>query len=598
MKQVIYIVIIAFMLFLNGCSSQSVAVAEPAIEEVSLFSEMTLEEFYKDLGYKIIELNPEIVDFFGDLSFYDVSIEKNRLNDITEESAESMKILLTEALAFMEGKDEGLDFDEKMNYLNIKWYIEMELERISFFKNILFLGHFDGEHLYLNDLLTEMHIVENIKDAEYLIERYELSGKKINDMATRYTSNTEEGYVMDPHSIKKTIVQISGMFYDEADRMAIYRKFEKDIETLALEEDVSEELLESARIAINDNYIPAMKNLVSALNDSLEVSRVTRGVWQVPDGDEYYQHTLKYYTTTDYTPEEIHELGLKEVERIVKELEDMSEELGYNGSVNNMITEMKAKDKRYKSQLTIDRFQSVMDIAYESLPDYFHEEDIPKSNTLLKYSYGGNYYMGPSMDGKREGAYFLDSRFIKRDIDINPIAFHEGVPGHHLQRTKEVELVNIPLVSKFSVNTAFTEGWALYAEMLADEMGLYDTPSREVGYLKSELLRAARLVADTGIHSKQWSRGYAIDYLTFYAMQSEGLATSEVTRYTSWPGQACAYKIGQLKILELRDLAEESLGDLYDIKDFHSAVLKNGSMPLELLELQINQYIEETLNQD
>jgi len=598
MKKIINIGIIVLMLFLNGCNSHSDVIDEPAVEDVPLFSEMTLDEFYKDLGYKIIDLNPEIVDFFGDLSFYGVSIEKNRLNDITEESAEEMRILLTEALDFMEGKEDGLEFDEKMNFLNIKWYIEMELERISFFKNIIFMGHFDGEHWYLNDLLTEMHVVENVKDAENLIERYKLSGKKINDMATRYTSNTAEGYVMDPQSIKKTIVQVSGMFYDEPDKMAIYRKFKKDIEALELEEEVSSELLESAKTAIKNNYIPAMKNLVSALNDSLEVSRVTRGVWQVPNGEAYYQHTLKYYTTTDYTPEEIHELGLKEVERIVKQLEEMSESLGYNGSVNNMITEMKAKDKRYKSQLTIDRFQSVMDLAYETLPLYFHEEDIPKSNTLLKYSYGGNYYMGPSMDGKREGAYFLDSRFIKRDIDINPIAFHEGVPGHHLQRSKEVELVNIPLVSKFSVNTAFTEGWALYAEMLADEMGLYDTPSREVGYLKSELLRAARLVADTGIHSKQWSRGYAIDYLTFYAKQSEGLATSEVTRYTSWPGQACAYKIGQLKILELRDLAEASLGDLYDIKDFHSAVLKNGSMPLELLEMQINQYIEDTLNQN
>jgi len=220
----------------------------------------------------------------------------------------------------------------------------------------------------------------------------------------------------------------------------------------------------------------------------------------------------------------------------------------------------------------------------ENLLNYFYEEDLPGSSPTIKTSPGGNFYISPSIDGKRSGVYYLDLGGVHSEYAINTLAFHETVPGHHLEREHELMLNNIPMIRKIASNTAYIEGWALYAEMLADEQGFNPTPEHRIGYLKSELHRAARLVVDTGIHYKKWSREEAIDYLVMEGLLHPGYASSEVTRYTTWPGQACAYKIGQLKIKELRDYVEEKMGSDYDIKEFHHLILGNGSMPLDLLE--------------
>ncbi len=596
MKKIIILVFVCALVLVacndNTETEQSSGGVKDAVRTQSRFKGATLEAFFDEMFVSYMSSDPQDLEYFGDLTEFGVMPQSNLLTINSLEYQSDMKTYFEDALIHLESFGVESKDESYINYLNVKWFIEMELEKLEYGKHEFLLTHMFGEHQELYSLLNEFHIIESEQDAEDWIDRVIMSEEKIKDMIERYNSNAEEGYIMGPVSIDYTVSQVRKMIPRRIEFLDMNNNFQEQVNDLGLSEEKTLALHERAIDAIETYFTPNMKDLKDVLLASKSLSETSEGVWKLPNGDDYYIHTLKRRTTTSMSPEEIHDLGLSEVNRIQDEMEKAFKEIGYEGSLNEMINSLYDNSETYSGQAAMDRYVEVASEMEEQLSLFFYEEDLPATSANIVKSPGGNYYRRPSFDGKRNGAYYLDLSYTHYDFAINTLAYHETVPGHHFQMEHQLLIDSTPMIGKVSYNSAYVEGWALYAELLADENGFNDTPEHKIGYLKSELHRAARLVVDTGIHYKQWDRQQAVDYLVNEALLSSSYAKDEVARYMSWPGQACSYKIGQLKLLELRTLMEDSLGDVYDIKEFHHLVLANGILPLDILEEYILDYIE------
>jgi uncharacterized protein (DUF885 family) len=333
----------------------------------------------------------------------------------------------------------------------------------------------------------------------------------------------------------------------------------------------------------------------------------TDGVGRLPDGDAYYAAALRQMTTTDYTPEQVHQLGLTEVSRVNAEMDTLLKSQGLaSGTVASRVQTLH-HDPRYlladsdegRAQL-LARYQQILDEVNARMPEYFRTVPAGKLRVMrvpaaAEGGSAGAYYDMAAMDGSRPGTFFVNLRSVKETATwtMKTLAYHEGIPGHHFQISTAQQMKNLPLIRQVPLYSAYAEGWALYAEHLAAEIGMYkDDPLGDLGRLEAEMFRAARLVVDTGLHSQGWSRDQSIAYMVDTTGMNESEVISEVERYMGQPGQACAYKIGQLKILELRERAKAALGPKFNLKDFHAVVLENGAVPLTLLERVVNQWIE------
>ena len=337
------------------------------------------------------------------------------------------------------------------------------------------------------------------------------------------------------------------------------------------------------------------------------------GIWSQPGGGEYYKLKIRTFTTTDYLPEEIHQMGLNEVKRISSRMREILTSLGYaeSKSVGELMNELNENpdflyaDTSDRKEIVVNDYTDMVNEAIRVMTDYFHT--MPKSEVIVKavpeYSEqnaAGGYYQSPALDGSRPGVFYANLYDIKQTptYSMRTLAYHEATPGHHHQIAHSLENEELTLYRRFGYYTsAFAEGWALYSEILALEVGLAENPYDELGILQSELFRANRLVVDTGMHYKRWTREEAMDYMKSVTGMSDTEVRVEIERYIVWPGQALSYKVGMIKILELRDRAMRELGDKFDIKDFHSAVLDHGNPPLFIVEEMVDKMIEESLDQ-
>jgi len=333
------------------------------------------------------------------------------------------------------------------------------------------------------------------------------------------------------------------------------------------------------------------------------------GVWSLPKGDDYYALMLRMRTTTDYSAEEIHQMGLDEVERIEARMSALLVELGHSveGGVGEAMNTLNEVD-RFLYEETSDRksivikdYQDLVSQSWERVTVHF--ERMPEAEVEVRavpeyseQSQAGGYYQSPSLDGSRPGIFYANLYDVKQTpkYSMATLVFHEAVPGHHLQIALNLENSDLSLYRRLGYgSTAFSEGWALYAEALAVELGITRDEYDELGVLQSELFRAVRLVVDTGIHQKRWTREQAIDYMKTTTGVSDSEVVAEIERYIVWPGQACSYKVGALKILEQRERAKQNLGDQFDLREFHSLVLGHGEPPLFIVEELIDSYIEQ-----
>ena len=467
---------------------------------------------------------------------------------------------------------------------------------------------FYGTHLSFVNFMTDTHKLVSEKDAEDYIKRIAKIPDAIDQLMIYEKRRAEAGIYSPKFVYEKTLLQLTSLIETPTDQHPLFMSFKDASESMDLETDKKESMFLSLKDNI-EKFKSSYARLKILVEENSQNAREFDGVWSLPNGDDYYKHRLQIFTTTDLTADEIHKLGLQMVEEIQSEIKRILSEEGYdiNRPLADLFVELNNdprflfEDSDEGREAILDEYRRINEETYAMLPDYFNE--LPKAKVVVKRvpifsekSAAGGYYQGSSLDGSRPAAWYANLYDINatQTFKMPALSFHEAVPGHHLQIALNQENQNQTLWNKFGYRTsAFSEGWALYAERLAVEAGLLRDPYEQIGSLQSELFRAARLVVDTGLHSKKWTREEAIIYMMDNAGEVRSESESEIERYIVWPGQATSYMIGRIKIMELRERAKAELGNRFNIKDFHSVVLMNGILPLTVLEALVDQYIKE-----
>ena len=481
----------------------------------------------------------------------------------------------------------------------------LRLEAFPFHNYVL--NQIGGAHIDMVEFMTDTHPIRNLSEAKAYIDRvrlfenvfeghlYELNGQKAIDFyAPKFV-------------YERVITQLDEFLNFSFEEHPIYTEFDRKIKDLNFSEKQKTQLREDLKKSIRQSIDKAFRLMKDFLVSTQAQANDNHGLWSQPNGDKYYELRIRTYTTTDYTPQEIHDMGLNEVERISNRMKTILMQLGYNQSksVGILMNELNEDpqflydDTPDRKQIAIKDYSEMVDEAYVVLEKYFHT--MPKSKVIVKavpeYSEktaAGGYYRSPALDGSRPGVFYANLYDIKQTpkYGMKTLAYHEAIPGHHHQIAHSLENEDLTYYRKFGYRTsAFSEGWALYAEQLALEAGLADNPLDELGILQSELFRAVRLVVDTGMHYKRWTREKAMAYMKAKTGMSDTEVRVEIERYIVWPAQALSYKVGMIKILELRKRAQDALGEKFNIKDFHSALLDHGSPPLFIVEEKVNEMI-------
>ncbi|MFK7831420.1 MAG: DUF885 family protein [Congregibacter sp.] len=466
-----------------------------------------------------------------------------------------------------------------------------------------------GPHTRVPSHLINIHQITDVADAEAYIARLHKVGDYFDGVIEQLQIRSEKGYLLAdwqyPRMIQSARNVIRGAPFDASGvDSTLWADFQSKVAALDLEGAQRSSLVEGARVALLESFAPAYARLIDALEEQSVDAPDADGVWKFPRGDDFYAERLRWYTTTELTANEVHAIGLREVTRIHAQMRGVMRELGFSGDLSDFFNFMRNDPQFYYPSTDAGReaylseARAIIDEMYASLPEVFGL--LPKAAITVKQveafrerSSGKAFYQAPPPDGSRPGIYYanLYNMASMPKYQMAALAFHEGVPGHHMQRAISVELKGIPEFQKYTSFTAYTEGWGLYSESLAGEMGFYRDPYSDFGRLSTELWRACRLVVDTGIHSKRWSREEAIDYLLENTPNAKADATKSTERYIAQPGQATAYMVGKLKLMELRERAREAMGDTFDLREFHDAVLEDGPVPLSMLEAKINAMI-------
>lgn len=467
-----------------------------------------------------------------------------------------------------------------------------------------------GSQVGLVNFLETVHVIKNKKTAENYVKRLEASAKKLDGITAEAQRQAAAGVVLPLALLDTSAKGIADTVAPKPEENPLVTTMiERMKKAKGVDQPTQDALKVRAIAAVKDGIYPAFARMSAALEAMRpQAAEQTPGISRpsVPDGAKYYAIQLKQMTTTDYTPDQVHQLGLSEVARITAEMDAILKAQGLTkGSVGGRVKQL-AKDPKYLypntdegRQQVLEEYRRILKEVNARMPEFFKTvppgelkvERIPPSR---EKGAAGAYYQGAALDGSRPGTFYANLR----DVTENPkwamktLAYHEGIPGHHFQISTAQGLKGLPLIRQQTLYTAYAEGWALYAERFAAEIGMYkDDPLGDLGRLQAEIFRAARLVLDTGLHTKNWTRQQAIDFMVNATGMAETEVATEVDRYTSLPGQACAYKIGQLKILELRERAKAELGDKFDIKGFHTVVLENGGVPLTVLEQLVDEWI-------
>ena len=575
--------LISFILILS-CSSQSSAVTSN-----SSFNSIIDSEWLK-----IISDNPVYASSMGDLRFNtewsDNSIKKIKIN-----YEHNLKIL--EKLNNIDIND--LNYENRINYKLFKKQYENSIESHSYETYLMPFSHRGG--IQLQHETTS--ILPLRKTQHYLdwIERLIKIEQLINADIEKAKVGIKLGIVPPRFLMQKVFDQIKLQIFVSPENSPFYRTFLEIDNSISLED--KKLIQDKAIAAIKDNVIPSYLKLYNFFNNEyLPNCRDSIGIKNIPNGRLYYKFLAKKFTTTSLTPTEIHNIGLSEVKRIKSEMQDIIKEVKWQGTFKEFLDDLRSNPKFYYETseelfeaylATSKRIDPELVKIFKVLPSMPYGlkpipiESAPDTTTA--------YYQRPAADGSRAGYYYVNlyRPEVRPKYEIEVLSVHEAVPGHHLQIALAMEL-DLPNFRKYGGITAFVEGWGLYSESLGYDIGLYKDPYSRFGQLTYDMWRAIRLVVDTGMHYFDWTRQDAINYFLNNSAKTKQDVMNEVDRYINWPGQALAYKIGQLKIQELKDKSKDELGARFDIKDFHHEILKRGALPLDILEEYINQWIAET----
>lgn len=600
MKKIL-LTVVATATFLVSCKQEKKETVSTPTPENTEFNQLL-----KDYNEGKLQLNPVNATFAGDNRFNDQF--PNTLSD--EYQSKSNEFFKNYKNKLNNFKDADLTESQQMSKAVLDWDCDMALAQASYKNDLLMpINQMWTINLTMGQLASgsSAQPFKTVEDYDNWLSRLDKYNTWLQSAKERMQQGIKEGYVLPKSLIKKVIPQFESLTIVKKSSEGVTdfseHLFYSPINTLLADFSDADKtrLTEAYSNMLNDKLIPSFKAMHEFLkNEYLAAGRKSSGISDIPNGKAYYQHVIKNYTTTNMTADEIHELGLKEVARILSEMEKVKEQVGFEGNLKeffDFVRNNKELMPYTEPQQIIDNFNAIHEKMKPQLEKLFGNK--PKTPFVVKQtekfreaSASAEYNPG-SLDGTRPGVFYTPiPDATKYNIFSDEALFlHEAIPGHHYQISLTQENENLPDFRKTLWYSAYGEGWALYTENLGKELGLYTDPYQYFGMLGMEMHRAIRLVVDTGLHAKGWSREKAIQFSLNNEAESEASITSEIERYMANPGQALSYKIGQLKIRELRAKAKKELGDKFDIKEFHNQVLETGCIPLALLENKINTWV-------
>ena len=560
--------------------------------------------FFEDVFQEGLARSPMQQSFLGIKTDYD------KWDDISEARAQEDHELTRKYLRQLAKFNfDALDEKATLSYRLFKQIQERDLTQFRFRDHNYPVNQMFGWHTNIPSFLINIHRITSLEDAEAYVAR--LNGvEALIDQVIVNLERRQEAGIMPPQFAYPLILQASrnvimgAPFEAGTDDGTLLGDFRQKIAGLEIEDEQKAALLGQAEEALLSSVRPAYEGLITFLAQQSTVATTEDGVWKLPDGGEFYSLMLANYTTTELTATQIHDLGLANVERIHSEMREIMHQVGFEGTLSEFFTFMREDAQFYYPNSEqgrteyLDKAIAIIAAMKQSLPEFFSL--FPKAELVVKRvepfrerSAGKAFYQRPAPDGSRPGTYYANLADMKDmpSYQMEALAYHEGIPGHHMQLAISQELESLPQFQKFARFTAYTEGWGLYSEYLAKDMGFYEDPYSDFGRLAMELWRACRLVVDTGIHDKKWTREQAMQYLRDNTPNPEGDVEMAINRYIVFPGQATAYMVGKIKILELREWAAEDLGEKFDVRGYHDEVLRHGPVPLVILDENIRAWV-------
>ena len=592
--------LLATSAFSSIATAAQPAPAAPAAQAVQSEHDK-LFNLFKASDEANLKRNPLNALFRGDMRYAD------RLGDyITDEYFAGERAAAEHDLAALRAIDRAkLDATDQLAYDTFEYQTKDALRGLQpdmlALTAVRPLNHFFGFHTFYPTFASGQGAApfKTLEDYENNLKRHKEFVVLVDRSIERFKQGQASGVVETKMTVRNMIEQLDNQLKQPVEESSYYGPVKKFPDTVPAAD--RERLTAAYRAAVADELYPALTRLRDYLkNDYLASARDGAGIMYMKGGDKLYRYQIQSTTTLPLTPEEIHETGLKEVARITAEMEKVKDEVGFKGTLHQFFENLRA-DPKLKAKSREDltpRYYAVGKAVDAKLPAYF--STLPKAKLEIrpyepfreKFEAGGSYQSG-TPDGSRPGIFYFNAYDLpsRTTPGVTTLYLHEGAPGHHFQISLAQENAALPSFMRFGGTTAFAEGWGLYAETLGYDMGFYADPYQRMGTLDDEMLRAMRLVVDTGIHSKGWTREQAIDYMLTHSSMGKTDATAEVERYIVIPSQATAYKIGALTIQRLRDKAKAELGDKFDIREFHAQVLMTGALPLAILEQKIDRWI-------
>jgi uncharacterized protein (DUF885 family) len=563
---------------------------------------LSLDEFFEISWQELSLRDPEGVLAAGVADL--LGLEEVGLTDISDAYIRETYQMHATVLEMLRSYDRGaLSPQQQVSYDVYEWYLDDRVreQEFMYYDYPVTFYPVTAVHEYVVRFFTDLHPLASKQDAEDYVTRLGMVGVKFEQLLEGLRLREEAGIIPPRFASQWAVYGTRNMAEASANQTPFYEAFEAKVGALdGVPEDEKQALLQAAEEAIRDTVLPAFQSLGDYLEHLESVGSTKDGLWQFPRGDEYYAHLLRHYTTTDMTADEIHDLGIRELERIHAEMRVLFDELGYpeDESLPELYNRVADEGGYVAAKEVMATYEAIIREAEGRLDEVFAIR--PQASVIVVESPIRGLYVRGSLDGTRPGAFHAGPGTATEAWYAMPtLAYHEAIPGHHFQIALGQE-ANLPGFRHVVGFSGYAEGWALYAEYLAWELGWYeDDPYGDLGRLQGEAFRAVRLVVDTGIHAKGWTFDQALDFLVENSGFEKGDSLDpeiEIARYIVMPGQATAYKVGMLKILDLRQRAMSQLGDQFDLKEFHSVILGNGSMPLEVLERVVDTYIEVKLN--
>ncbi|MEM9232758.1 MAG: DUF885 domain-containing protein [Pseudomonadota bacterium] len=577
------------------------APAEPTAEEMAAMEaeDARLAAFLDDLWEAQVARSPEYQAYLGRKTNYDQWDNRS-----PEAAAEERELYETQLASLRESFDrDKLSAEGRLNYDLFVYETENTLRLDDFRMHQYVVNQFWGIHQSIPVFMANYHRVETVEDAEAYLARIRGVPQVLDQAAAQMEMRVEAGYPLPAFSyglVAETARSIS-------DGSAILDDFAKKMEALEAPMADKDQMELDLIDIINGTFSAAYEDFATRV-DAMAEAEVVDGNWGVgryENGDAFYAAQLASYTTTDLTADEIHNLGLAEVARIQDEMRDIMATVEFEGDLQEFFAFMR-EDEQFYYPNTDEGRESYLQLARDYIEGFeprLNEQfglkpkapvEVRRVEPYRERAAGKAFYTQPAADGSRPGIFYANlAEMADMPIyQLEALVYHEAIPGHHMQRALQIEQEGLPLFRRYGGYTAYTEGWGLYSELLPKEIGFYEDPYSDFGRLAMELWRAARLVVDTGLHAKGWEMQEAIQYLQDNTPNPEGDTIKAIERYIVLPGQATAYKIGMIRILELRQAAREELGDAFDIRGFHDTILAAGPLPLSVLEGQIDEWVE------